>query len=126
MLDIESIFTGFSVDDITKAKDFYGNLLGLTLEEGMGGVALQFPSSGTVWMYHKDDHQPAAYTMLNFVVSDITKAYEILTEKGIEFIRYPGSPQDPDGIMRGKKHNMGPDIAWFHDPAGNILAILEN
>lgn len=77
-------------------------------------------------MYQKSDHEPAGYTMLDFVVDDIDEALDELVKRGVKFEHYPGSPQDKKGIMHGKAHDMGPDIAWFKDPAGNILAILEN
>jgi len=73
----------------------------------------------------KDDHQPAAYTFLDFVVDDIDEAIDELTSRGINFERYEGMPQDEKGILRGLSQNMGPDIAWFKDPAGNILAVLK-
>jgi hypothetical protein len=92
----------------------------------MGGTTLTLPGGATVWMYPKEDHMPATYTMLNFVVSDIDEAVDELTKKGIVFEHYPGSPQDEKGIARGKDANMGPNIAWFKDPAGNILAVLQD
>ncbi len=76
-------------------------------------------------MEQKDDHQPAAYTFLDFVVDDIDEAIDELTSRGINFERYEGMPQDEKGILRGLSQNMGPDIAWFKDPAGNILAVLK-
>lgn len=126
MLNIQSTFSGFSVDNITKAKDFYGKILGFKLEDKVGGTSIQLPSGASAWMYQKDNHKPAEYTMLDLVVNDIDEAYDVLSAEGIEFIKYPGSLQDNRGIFRGKEKNMGPDIAWFNDPAGNILAILEN
>ena len=79
-----------------------------------------------MWAYPKENHEPAAYTMLNFVVDDIDAAVAALKEKGVEFETYEGMHQDEHGIARGKAANMGPDIAWFKDPAGNILAVLAN
>lgn len=125
MLKIKSTFSGFSVNDIQAAKHFYGELLGLKLEDRVGGTSIRLTDTTEAWMYEKKDHQPATYTMLDFVVDNIDEAYESLVSQGIEFEKYPGSPQDENGIMRGKEHNMGPNIAWFKDPAGNILAILE-
>lgn len=119
-------FNGFSVDDIEKAKEFYGSTLGLQLGEGqMGGVTVTTPN-GTFWMYAKENHQPATYTTLNFVVPNIDEAVDALVEKGIVFEKYEGAYQDDKGIARGKEANMGPNIAWFTDPAGNILSVLED
>lgn len=126
MLQIQSTFSGFSVNDLAAAKQFYGDILGCALEDQVGGTRIQLPHGASAWMYQKEDHQPAGYTMLNFVVSDIDEAYDVLADKGVRFERYPGSPQDERGIMRGKAQSMGPNIAWFKDPAGNILAIVES
>lgn len=126
MFEPVGIFSGFSVDDIEKAKQFYVDVLGLGMEDKMGGTELQLPRGGAVWMYAKPNHQPAAYTMLNFVVHDIDAAVDELAARGVVFERYDGMPggQDEKGIMRGKP-GMGPSIAWFKDPAGNILSVLE-
>ena len=126
MLNIQTTFSGFSVNDINTAKDFYKNVLGLALEDKVGGTTIHPPGGATAWMYQKDGHKPATYTMLDFVVNNIDVAYDELNSSGVEFEHYPGSPQDERGIMRGKELNMGPNIAWFKDPAGNILAILES
>jgi len=126
MLNIQTTFSGFSVNDINTAKDFYKNVLGLVLEDKVGGTTIHFPGGATAWMYQKDGHKPATYTMLDFVVNNIDVAYDELNSSGVEFEHYPDSPQDERGIMRGKELNMGPNIAWFKDPAGNILAILES
>jgi len=125
MLTIQSTFSGFSVDDLAAAKRFYGDSLGFELEDAVGGVRLSLPDGASAWMYEKTDHQPADYTMLNLVVQDIDQAFDELTQRGVTFERYPDSPQDDRGIMRGKAIGRGPNIAWFKDPAGNILAILE-
>lgn len=126
MFEPRAAFSGFSVDDIEKAKQFYVDILGLGMEDKMGGTELQLPGGATVWMYPKPNHEPAAYTMLNFVVDDIDVAVDELTARGIVFERYEGMPggQDEKGIMRGSP-DMGPNIAWFKDPAGNILSVLE-
>jgi catechol 2,3-dioxygenase-like lactoylglutathione lyase family enzyme len=91
------------------------------------GLRIQLPGGGTAFAYPKDDHQPATYTMLNFVVDDIDAAVATLQDRGVEFEQYgtDSMPQDEKGIMRGLSHDMGPDIAWFKDPAGNILAVLQ-
>jgi catechol 2,3-dioxygenase-like lactoylglutathione lyase family enzyme len=125
MLQVQTTFSGFSVDDIEAAKQFYSKVLGCELQDETGGVRLTLPGGAQAWMYAKPDHQPATYTMLDFVVANIDEAVDELIEQGVTFERYPGSPQDDKGVMRGKEHAMGPDIAWFKDPAGNILAILE-
>lgn len=126
MLQMKAAFSGFSVDDLAKAKAFYGDTLGLTVEDmGSMGVQLHLPNGGEVFVYDKKDHQPATYTMLNFVVDDVEKAVDSLVEQGITFEKYDGMGQDDKGIARGKDKDMGPDIAWFKDPAGNVLAVLE-
>ncbi len=117
-------FSGFSVNDQDKAKDFYTNTLGLKLINGDMGLRFELPGhSGEVFIYAKDDHQPASFTVLNLVVEDIDEAVSDLKAKGVEFEHYEGMT-DADGIARGTQVNMGPDIAWFKDPAGNILSVL--
>lgn len=121
-------FSGYSVNDLEEAKTFYGEMLGLRVDDNGMGLELQFPNGHSVFLYEKDDHVPATYTVLNFPVDDITIAVDSLVEAGIVMKRYddmPGS-QDGSGIMHGKSAGMGPDIAWFEDPAGNVLAVLEN
>jgi catechol 2,3-dioxygenase-like lactoylglutathione lyase family enzyme len=120
-------FSGFSVDDLDKAKQFYGQVLGLKLTDEIGGVRVALPEGNQVWMYPKGDlHVAAMYTMLDFVVDDINEAVDVLAERGVKFERYEdGPPQDGRGVMRGIAQGMGPDIAWFKDPAGNILAVLQ-
>lgn len=124
-------FSGFSVDDLAKAKDFYTKVLGLKLDDDKMGLQFSLPGGGKVFVYDKSDHKPATYTMLNFVVEDIDKAVDELNEAGVEWLKFDssaaGGPKlDAKGIARGKLVNMGPDIAWFKDPAGNILSVLEN
>lgn len=122
-----SAFSGFSVNDLKKAKAFYGNVLGLKVEEKMEmGLVVHLPEGNSVFIYPKDNHEPATYTTLNFEVKDIDAAVDALSEKGVKFERYDGMPADKKGIVRGKKANRGPDIAWFKDPAGNILSVLQN
>jgi catechol 2,3-dioxygenase-like lactoylglutathione lyase family enzyme len=123
MLTYDDTFSGFSVDDQAATLDFYRDKLGVeVVDEGMG-LQLRLPG-GPVFIYQKDDHVPATFTVLNFRVADIDAAADELTAAGIELERYPGMPQDEKGIMRGKAANMGPDIAWITDPAGNVLSIL--
>lgn len=125
MFNPRSAFSGFSVDDLAAAKEFYSSTLGLTVDPDGVGARLHLPGGGTVFMYPKADHQPAAYTMLNFEVEDIDASVDDLMSRGVKFERYEGMPAvDAKGIMRGREHNLGPDIAWFLDPAGNVLAVL--
>jgi len=103
-------------------------VLGLEVrDEGMGGlISVQLPKGGAVLIYPKDDHQPATFTILNFPVADIDAVVDELVAKGVTMQRYDGMPQDEKGIMRGKVAGQGPDIAWFTDPAGNILSVLSD
>jgi len=120
-------FSGFSVDDLAKAKAFYQDKLGVTVDEGvMGNLDLHLPGGATVFVYQKDDHQAAGYTVLNFVVDDIDAAVDELQKRGVSFEHYEGAHQDDKGIARGITAKMGPDIAWFKDPAGNILSVLHS
>ncbi len=120
-----SAFSGFSVNDLAAAKDFYTKL-GLTVEPDGVGLRLHLPGGGgTVFIYPKDDHEPASFTILNFAVEDIDAAVDDLTGRGIAFERYEGMQGvDAKGIVRGRENNTGPDIAWFLDPAGNIVSVL--
>lgn len=129
MLNDSKVFSSFSTDNIAKAKEFYGDTLGLDVrEEGDMGLNLQFAGGASCFIYPKDDHQPASHTVLNFVVDNIDNAVEGLKGKGIEFEEIDfgnGAKTDEKGVMRGKSVSMGPDIAWFKDPAGNTLSVLE-
>lgn len=119
-------FSGYSSNDIGAARDFYGTVLGLELEDNMGGLGLNIGGQ-QVFIYPKDDHQPALYTVLNLVTDNIDTTIDELTAKGVVFERYDNmpAPQDEKGVLRGKVAGMGPNIAWFKDPAGNILAVVE-
>ncbi len=117
-------FSGFSVNDLAAAKDFYSTKLGLTVTDDGDGARITLPGGGAAWMYIKPNHQPATYTMLNLMVDDIDAAVKELAGRGITFERYDGMHQDEHGIARGKAQGQGPDIAWFKDPAGNILSVL--
>lgn len=121
-------FSGFSTNDVAAAKQFYGNVLGLDVTESMGGVGLNFPGGQRIFIYPKEDHQPATYTVLNFEVTNIDEVIDMLTERGVTFLHYDNLPaqQDERGVLRGRASGMGPDIAWFEDPAGNILSIIES
>ena len=126
MFQPQAAFSGMSVNDQTKAKDFYTNTLGLRLADETMGLSFDLPGGGHLFLYAKDGHQPATYTCLNFVVGDIDAAVDELGKRGVSFERYDGMGQDEKGIARGIAANMGPDIAWFKDPAGNILAVLQD
>ena len=115
-------FSGFSVNDITRAKQFYGDTLGLNVSEENGMLTLELAGGGRVLVYPKENHTPASFTILNFPVPDVDETVDRLTEAGVTFEHYEGDLQtDEKGIMRGQ----GPDIAWFTDPAGNILSVLD-
>ena len=115
-------FSGFAVPDIDAARKFYGETLGLDVTDGpMGVLTLNLAGDRPTMIYPKPDHEPANYTILNFPVEDIEAAVDELSSRGVEFERYEGFDQDEKGIARG---DQGPDIAWFKDPAGNILSVL--
>jgi catechol 2,3-dioxygenase-like lactoylglutathione lyase family enzyme len=115
-------FSGFSVDDLGRAKQFYGETLGLTVTENPAGLELQLGNGTTVFVYPKPNHEPAMFTILNFMVANVEQAVDALTAAGVQFERYEGIESDEKGISRG---TGGPTIAWFKDPAGNILSVLE-
>ncbi len=123
MLSSRRVFSGFSVDDILAARDFYSGQLGIEVQDMENGLlTLHLADEYEVIVYPKPDHTPAGFTILNFAVEDIEHAVEELGAVGIETIRYEGFDQDEQGISRNPG---GPSIAWFNDPAGNILAVLE-
>ena len=124
MLNATKAFSSFSVNDIQKAKEFYGATLELEVSSGPEGTLVVPLSGGSkVLMYPKPNHQPASFTVLNFPVDSVDKAVDELTQRGVRFEIYdlPNLKTDPRGILRGN----GPTIAWFKDPSGNILSILE-
>ena len=128
MLANTKAFSGFAVDDLEKARAFYADTLGLrvdVLDEENHLMALHHPGDRDTLVYGKPDHAPANYTILNFQVDDIDEAVDGLAARGVQFERYDGMPQDEKGVMRGRAANRGPDIAWFTDPAGNILSVLQ-
>jgi len=123
------IFSGFSVNDIPAAKAFYGDTLGLNVSDGpMGNLDLELPSGGHVFIYPKPDHTPASFTILNLVVEDIDAAVDELNAKGVVTAIYddPELPTDEKGVLRGRAADRGPDIAWFRDPAGNVVSVLQD
>ncbi|KTD15939.1 3,4-dihydroxyphenylacetate 2,3-dioxygenase [Legionella lansingensis] len=126
MLKQSKAFSGFSVNDLEKAKSFYADTLGLNVtEEDKMGLILHLATGADIFIYQKQDHQPATFTILNFPVDNIDKAVDALTDKGIKFEQYTGELQtDQKGIFRSRSKKE-PNIAWFKDPAGNILSVLE-
>ncbi|HTH65676.1 MAG TPA: VOC family protein [Gemmatimonadales bacterium] len=124
MLTDSKAFSGFSVNDITKAKSFYAGTLGLKVTEAHGMLHLHLGGGGTVLVYPKANHTPATYTILNFPVTNIDAAVDDLGKRGVRFESYnlPDLKTDARGVARG---GSGPAIAWFKDPAGNILSVLE-
>jgi catechol 2,3-dioxygenase-like lactoylglutathione lyase family enzyme len=121
MLQDTRAFSGFAVDDVQRAKAFYGETLGVTTSEENGLLWLHIAGGRDVLVYPRPGHTPAAYTILNFPVDDIEQAVDELSSRGVRFERYDGFEQDEKGIAR----NAGPHIAWFKDPAGNVLAVLQ-
>ncbi len=121
MFEHTRAFSGFSVDDIPKAKQFYTETLGLRVSEENGMLTLHLAGDRDTLIYPKQDHTPATYTILNFPVDDIDTAVDELAARGVRFERYDGAEQDEKGVHRGG----GPLIAWFRDPAGNILSVLQ-
>ncbi len=115
-------FSGFSSNDIPKAREFYTGTLGLDVTEENGMLTLHLAGGGSVLIYPKDDHQPASFTVLNFPVADIDQAVDALAKAGVQFERYEGFGQDERGIARDNP----PPIAWFKDPAGNIVSVLQS
>jgi catechol 2,3-dioxygenase-like lactoylglutathione lyase family enzyme len=114
-------YSGFSVNDIGAARRFYGETLGLDVAEQHGMLTLKLGGGANVLVYPKDNHEPATFTILNFPVREVEPAVDALTAKGVRFERYEGEyATDAKGIMRGQ----GPDVAWFRDPAGNILSVI--
>ena len=126
MFTPKTAFSGFSVDDLAQAKAFYAQTLGLKVDNEGVGLRLHLPGGGTAFVYPKANHQPATFTILDLVVDHIDDAVDELTKRGVRFEHYQGNPgTDEKGVMRGIANNRGPDIAWFKDPAGNILAVLQ-
>ena len=128
MFEDSHAFSGISVDSVERAKHFYGDSLGLRVEESMGSLLIGLPGGGTLFVYEKPDHAPATFTVLNFPVPDVDAAVDELNAKGVETRIYddPDLHTDEKGIMRGRAAGYGPDIAWFRDPAGNVLSVLDD
>ena len=123
MLEKSKAFSGFSVDDLAQAKVFYQDTLGLNAKDNsMGLLELHVAGGNAIMVYPKSDHVSATFTILNFPVEDIEKAVDELSAKGVIFEQYADHNTDEKGISRSDE---GPNIAWFKDPAGNILSVLE-
>lgn len=123
---LDESFSTYSIDDVGAAQEFYGETLGIEVkEEKEGGLGLTLGDT-KVYLYPKEDHEPASFTVLNIAVTDIDAAVEELGSRGIEFESYGGDiATDDKGIFRGGDSGNGPNIAWFKDPAGNILSLIE-
>ena len=121
MLKDKPAFSGFSTNDVEAAKRFYGETLGVDVSDDHGMLNLKLPGGQRVLIYPKDDHVPATFTVLNFEVADIDAAVDDLAAKGVAFEHYEGSGQDGKGIAR----QYPPPIAWFKDPAGNVLSVIQ-
>ncbi|MGI8811601.1 MAG: VOC family protein [Pyrinomonadaceae bacterium] len=122
-------FSSFSVNDLDAAKRFYAETLGVVVRRSPEGLALMIAGGGKVFIYPKEDHTPATFTVLNFTVDDIDAAVRELKSQGVEFESYDGEMQtDANNIFRGteKGEAAGPNIAWFKDPAGNFLSVIED
>jgi catechol 2,3-dioxygenase-like lactoylglutathione lyase family enzyme len=127
MLGNSKAFSSFSVDDVARAKDFYSQTLGLEVTEANGALELHLADGGWVLAYPKDNHTPATFTILNFPVDDIGRAVDELTQRGVrlEYLSDPELKTDERGIYWGLEKGEGPNIAWFKDPAGNIVSVLQ-
>lgn len=122
MVTFKGAFASFSANNLDKAKEFYGNVLGLPVSQTKEGLSVRAPNTD-VFIYPKPSHQPATYTVLNFRVQDVEAAVDSLSAKGVRFLQYDGDIKtDAKGIFRGN----GPVIAWFTDPAENILSLVES
>ena len=122
MFENTRAYSGFSVNDVPAAKAFYSEVLGLKVSEEFGMLSLHIAGDRDTLVYPKPDHVPAPFTVLNFPVDDIEKAVDALAERGVRFERYDSSDMDARGIFRGE----GSLIAWFKDPAGNILSVIQD
>ncbi|MGW9631019.1 VOC family protein [Agromyces sp. NPDC055520] len=129
MVSIRDAFPGFSVDDVEAAREFYGTRLGLPVDDepGAGALRVVLPSGQGVFIYPKPNHEPASFTILNLIVDDIDRAVDELNAAGVVTKIYAAPDDfgtDERGIARGSVSGQGPDIAWFTDPAGNVLSVL--
>lgn len=120
-------FSSYSVDDLEKAREFYTDILSFELASDEMGLQFELPGGGRLFLYEKDDHEPATFTVLNLVVEDIDAAVDELEELGISFEQYDNQamPQDERGVLRGLELGRGGDVAWFEDSAANVLALIQ-
>jgi catechol 2,3-dioxygenase-like lactoylglutathione lyase family enzyme len=127
MFTTKAVFSGFSTNDAAKSKEFYTKTLGFELKDEQMGLSFRLPGGGELFVYEKEDHQPATFTVLNLVVENIDDAVDELADLGVSFEHYDTmpAPLDEKGILRGLSAGQGPDIAWFTDPAGNIISVLQ-
>jgi catechol 2,3-dioxygenase-like lactoylglutathione lyase family enzyme len=127
MVNILRAFSSYSVNDQAAAKEFYASKLGLDVQEDAVGLNLNLPDGGSVFIYQKENHVPAEFTVLNLVVQSIDAAIDECVSNGLIFERYTDlpAPQDEKGVLRGLAAKMGPDIAWFKDPAGNVVSLIQ-
>jgi catechol 2,3-dioxygenase-like lactoylglutathione lyase family enzyme len=128
MLSDSQAFSGFSVNDLAAAKTFYEDTLGLNVSQDNMGMQLHLNDDLEIFIYAKPDHVPAAFTILNFTVKNIDETVTAMAAASVEFEHYDNLPaqQDDKQILRGLSAGYGPDIAWFKDPAGNILSVIQN
>jgi predicted enzyme related to lactoylglutathione lyase len=128
MLENSKAYSGFAVEDLGKAKQFYGETLGLkteVIDEENGLMTLHLAGDRPTLIYQQEGTTPASYTILNFPVDDIDEAVDELTGRGVSFERYEAFEPDEKGIFRGLETGQGPNVAWFKDPAGNVLSVLQ-
>jgi catechol 2,3-dioxygenase-like lactoylglutathione lyase family enzyme len=118
-------FPGFSVDDVSRARQFYGDTLGLDVTEENGMLTIHLSGGTNLLLYPKDNHVPATFTVLNFPVPDVDRAVDELSRAGVRFEHYTGKGDGPATDEKGVFRDEGPNIAWFKDPAGNILSVVE-
>jgi len=124
-METSRIFPGLAVSDIGAARAFYADVLDLDVTEEHGFLTLDLEDGGNLFVYGKDNHVPAQHTVLNFEVADIDAAVDELTGKGVSMLRYDGMHQDERGVVRPSNPDDGPQIAWFADPSGNVIAVMQ-
>jgi predicted enzyme related to lactoylglutathione lyase len=125
MITVKGTFSSLSTDDLEKTKKFYSEIIGLKLDSDKMGLKFSLPGGGNLFIYPKENHKPATFTVLNLVVTDIDKTVDELVTKGVTFEIYEGFKQDEKGIARDPSGKSADAIAWFKDPAGNILSIIQ-
>lgn len=125
MIKVQDSFSSISTNDLEKAKKFYSEILGLKIEDEKMGLRYSLPGGGTLFIYPKENHKPATFTVLNLIVSDIDSSVDELLSMGVTFEIYEGFKQDKKGIARDPSGKSAPAIAWFKDPANNILSVIQ-